>query len=414
MTRIRWNARGSSSAFSRTNNMPTPFTYSRTDLPTATPQSVAEVASVIREAATAGRAVLIRGGGTKWSLGHQPKHDAGVLCTGSLTGIVEYDPGELTFTAKAGTPLAEIEAALSANGQYLPFDPPFASAGATLGGTIAAGLSGPRRMRYGGLRDFVIGVEYVSADSLNVHSGGKVVKNAAGYDLPKLFCGSLGTLGVLTQVSFKVFPMPQAHRTLLAGLGSAPAVQSAMLAIQRSPLEVSAADAWPAGVIAEAPDLGKGYVLAVQMDGMEPSLAPRLDGLRGLLPSDTPTMLLEGDPESALWSALRDVAWVGESDAVLRLYLPPNRLADLEVRLQDFGARRVYSVAGNVGWAALPDDPVRLAPALEKLGVRASVWRGGGDGLEILPALPGAALVKRIKRALDPREMFYPGRFAVG
>ncbi len=394
--------------------MPTPFTYTRSDLPTTTPQSVAETASVIREAATAGRAVLIRGGGTKWSLGHQPKQEAVVLCTGSLTGIIEYEPGELTFTARAGTPLVEVESALAANGQYLPFDPPFASAGATLGGTIAAGLSGPRRMRYGGLRDFVIGVEFVSADGLTVHGGGKVVKNAAGYDLPKLFCGSLGTLGVLTQVSFKVFPMPQAHRTLLAGLDSAPAVQSALLAIQRSPLEVSAADAWPAGVIADIPDLGKGYVLAVQMDGVEPSLSPRLDRLRGLLPSGTPTALLEGDPESALWSALRDVAWLGESGAVLRLYLPPNRLADLDARLQEFAARRVYSIAGNAGWAVLSGDPARLAPALEKLGVRASVWRGGGDGAEILPALPGSALVKRIKRAFDPREVFYPGRFAAG
>lgn len=397
--------------------MPTPFTYSRTDLPTATPQSVAEVADVIREASAAGRAILIRGGGTKWSLGQQPKQDAMILCTGGLTGIIEYEPGELTFTARAGTPLAEIESALAANGQYLPFDPPFVSAGATLGGTVAAGLSGPRRMRYGGLRDFVIGVEYVSADGLTVHGGGKVVKNAAGYDLPKLFCGSLGTLGVLTQVSFKVFPLPQARRTLLAGLDSAAAVQTALLAIQRSPLEVSAADAWPAGVIRGIPDLGKGYALTVQIDGAEPSLAPRLAGLVKLLPSGTPTALLDGESEVALWSALRDVAWVGESDSVLRLYLSPNRLADLDVRLQDFAVRRVYSVAGNVAWSALSSDPAKLAEigmALEKLGIRASIWRGAGDGVEILPALPGAALVKRIKRAFDPRELFYPGRYAVG
>src|SRR5258706_10680398 len=158
-----------------------PFAYARPELDVVTPASAEEAADAIRSAAASKRAVLARGSGTKWRIGSQPPGDAVVLSTQGLRGILQYEPGELTFTARAGTPLADVEAALAANGQYLPFDPPFASAGATLGGTIAAGLSGPRRMRYGGLRDFVIGVEYVSAGGLTVHGGGKVVKNAAGY-----------------------------------------------------------------------------------------------------------------------------------------------------------------------------------------------------------------------------------------
>src|SRR5258708_7320796 len=223
--------------------MQSPFAFSRPDLPTVTPQSVEEAADAIREASAVKRAILVRGGGTKWSVGKQPAPgvDAVVLNTTGLRGLIEYDPGELTFTAYAGTPLTEVQSALAANGQYMPFDPPFVDYGATLGGTIAAGLSGPRRMRYGGLRDFVIGVGYLNAEGNLVRGGGKVVKNAAGYDLPKLFCGSLGTLGVLVRVSFKVFPQPQSHQTLLIGLKDAKTVQAAVLAIMRSTIKVSSA-----------------------------------------------------------------------------------------------------------------------------------------------------------------------------
>src|SRR5581483_4094672 len=123
-----------------------------------------------------------------------------------LNGIIEYEPSEFTFTALAGTPLREIMAALAERGQYLPFDPMLAAAGATLGGTVAAGLSGPGRFRFGGLRDFILGVRFVDGMGRLLRMGGKVVKNAAGFDLPKFFVGSLGRFGVLVEVTFKVFP----------------------------------------------------------------------------------------------------------------------------------------------------------------------------------------------------------------
>src|SRR5439155_368623 len=131
-----------------------------------------------------------------------------------LSGIVEYEPSEFTFTALAGTPLKAIIAALAERGQYLPFDPPLADAGATLGGTIAAGLSGPGRVRFGGLRDFILGVRFVDGEGRILRMGGKVVKNAAGFDLPKFFVGSAGRFGVLAEITFKVFPRPAATRTL--------------------------------------------------------------------------------------------------------------------------------------------------------------------------------------------------------
>src|SRR5690606_27154197 len=137
----------------------------------------------------------VRGGGTKTALS-RPADGAALLATSGLSGILEYEPGEFTFTARAGTPLSEIERALAENGQYLPFDPPLVKHGAPLGGTIAAGLSGSGRQRCGGVRDFLIGVRFVDGQGQLVRGGGKVVKNAAGFDLPKLLIGSVGRLGV--------------------------------------------------------------------------------------------------------------------------------------------------------------------------------------------------------------------------
>jgi glycolate oxidase FAD binding subunit len=394
--------------------MPSPLASTRPNDNLQIPETVDDAIVLIREAAQSGRAILTRGGGTKSSAGNNSAKDGIVLQTTKLSGIIEYDPGELTFTAKAGTPLAEIESTLSANGQYMPFDPPFAMFGATLGGTVAAGLSGPRRMRYGGLRDFVIGLQFINAAGEMVRGGGKVVKNAAGYDLPKLFCGSLGTLGLITEVSFKVFPRPQGHHTLLASLPDSKTAQQIMTAIQRSPLEVSAADLWAAGTIPDVPQLGGAYTLAVQLDGAIPSLMPRTDSLISMLPPGTPTNILDGAEESRLWENLRDLAWIGDAETVLRLYLPSNHLSELDTLLENEKAQRIFSVAGNIGWAALQGDPARLSSALEKLDARATVWRSPVPTREILPKIPGAAIVERIKRALDPQNVFYPGRYAIG
>ncbi|MBI4768870.1 MAG: FAD-binding protein, partial [Chloroflexi bacterium] len=154
------------------------------------PTTIAEVRDAVRSLPR----LLPRGGGSKPALSIPPEGVAALDLSG-LTGLLEYDPAEFTFTALAGTPLSEVLAALSANGQYLPFDPPFAARGATLGGAVAAGLSGPGRYRYGGVRDFILGVRLVDGNGDLVRGGGKVVKNAAGFDIPKLMVGSLGQLG---------------------------------------------------------------------------------------------------------------------------------------------------------------------------------------------------------------------------
>ena len=177
--------------------------------PKVSPSTVDELIDAIKS----GSKVIPRGGGTKPSL--WASDDSTTLIeTRQLSGIVEYQPSEYTITVQAGTSLKEVVQALAENGQYLPFDPPLADTGATIGGTVAAGLSGPGAYRYGPLKDFIIGVRFVDGAGNLVRGGGKVVKNAAGFDFPKLFNGSLGRMGILSEVSFKVFPEPQSYVTL--------------------------------------------------------------------------------------------------------------------------------------------------------------------------------------------------------
>lgn len=383
-----------------------PFSFAPTNLSATAPTSVAEVIEAIIHAAQNDQRALVIGGGTAWDAGHRAfandSANISLISIAKLSGILEYDSGELTITARAGTRLAEVQAELAKHGQYLPFDPPFAEAGATLGGVVAAGLTGPRRMRYGGLRDFILGIEFVNAQGQAVRGGGKVVKNAAGYDLPKLFCGSMGSLGIITEVSFKVFPKLPDHRTLLVGLKTAADARRAFHDLQASPIEISAADAWNA--VPVMPSLAA-YTVAVLIEGTTASLESRLTAARRLFPADAPSRTLEDD--AALWTMLRDLAWIGDAETVLRIYLPLSALDWLDGLLAANDARRIYSGAGNTAWAAIKGDPARLASELAKIDVRAAVWRSPLPAPDILPDDPGAAMIQRVRRAFDPAGRFY-------
>jgi glycolate oxidase FAD binding subunit len=202
--------------------------------------TIEAIQSTIRE----GGPLLARGGGTKPALS-TPANGATVLDVSGLAGVLEYEPGEFTFTALAGTRVADVQALLREQGQYLPFDPPLAERGATLGGTVAAGLSGPGRYRYGGVRDFILGVRFVDGNGELIRGGGKVVKNAAGFDLPKLMVGSLGQLGVLVELTFKVFPQPPAYTTLSLRCQTLPDAVSVLLRSYTARLDIEALDLEP-------------------------------------------------------------------------------------------------------------------------------------------------------------------------
>ena len=201
------------------------------------PQKPSEVSDIINSSDK----IQPIGGRTKTGL-FMLEESVTVLDMTGIHGIEEYEPQEFTFTAKAGTKISEVESLLSKNGHLLPFDPLLTKNGATLGGTLASGLSGPGRFHYGGVRDFILGIKFINSKGEEVSSGGKVVKNAAGFDLPKLMVGSLGVLGVLFELTLKVLPRPEEYASLVIELENLEEALQIQTKLAASPLDLSALD----------------------------------------------------------------------------------------------------------------------------------------------------------------------------
>jgi glycolate oxidase FAD binding subunit len=368
-------------------------------MPTALtrPASIAEVQIAVRAAPPRAR-ILARGRGTKPPLSTPPE-GAVALDVSGLSGIVEYEPGEFTFTALAGTPIAEIDAALAEHGQFLPFDPPLVEAGATLGGTVAAGLSGPGRYRYGGVRDFILGARYVDGAGEAVRTGGKVVKNAAGFDISKLMVGSLGALGILAELTFKVFPKPEAYATLRVPHPTLDDVLATLHRLTSSQMDFFAIDLEP------TPD---GAILEVRLGGLAAALPERLARLRGLTGGGD--ILMDVD-DAACWRAAREFAWLPEDATLVKVPVTPGRIARLESdltglpNLSGLAARR-YNAGGQVAWIACsPAALNHLNEILKSLDLSGLVVLGQ-PGHVRLGARTGQSFERRVKAALDPEARF--------
>lgn len=354
---------------------------------TVRPTSPAEIQELIRREPR----LAVRGGGSKPALSTPPA-DALLLDLSALSGLVEYDPAEYTFTAQAGTPVAEIQAVLARQGQYLPFDPPLADAGATLGGTVAAGLSGPGRVRYGGVRDFLIGVRFVDGRGELLRGGGKVVKNAAGFDYPKLLVGSLGRLGVLTEVTFKVFPEPPAYATLAVPAPDLPAALACLQKLNRSKFDINGLDFAPTG---------QGWTVWVRLGGLAAALDERIAELGRLTGGGE---RLAGDAEAEQWQNANRFAWLPADTPLVKIPLTPGRVAGLEAALPADAPRR-YSVGGNLLWLGWQQPAAALDAILAERAL--SGLRLSGDGEQPwLGKRPGGAFVERVKTALDPDNKF--------
>ena len=354
-----------------------------------TPLSVATIEAV-QEAVSTHSRLLSRGGGTKPALS-AASNGAAVLDLSGLSGVLEYDPGEFTFTALAGTKLAEVAAMLAENGQYLPFDPPFVKAGATLGGTVASGLSGSGRHRYGGVRDFILGVRFVDGAGRLVKGGGKVVKNAAGFDLPKLMVGSLGRLGVLVELSFKVFPSPKAYTTLQVAFDKFTDALAATVRLTKAPFDLEALDLQPPAT------------LLIRIGGLSEALPPRIKRLETFLERSGET--LAGEAEASFWEALREFRWGPEGASLVKVPLTPKRLLLLDEQLERAGAERRYSVAANLAWVAWPNEASELDALLSGLELSGLLLKGPPERLR-LGKITGDGLLTRIKATLDPEGRF--------
>ena len=336
----------------------------------------------------------VRSGGSKDALS-TPAAGAVSLDVRGLRGILEYNPGEYTFTALAGTSVQEVEAALAAHGQHLPFDPPLVGRGATLGGTVAAGLSGSGRYRYGGVRDFLLGIQMVDGNGQVVRGGGKVVKNAAGFELPKLMVGSLGCLGVLTELCFKVFPQPAAYGTLAAAYPTLDEAVAALMHLSAAPVDLFAVDLLPE-------DAGAGATLLLRLGGLAGVLPTRLASLRDRLGRGAP---VESAAEAELWRQARDLDWAPASQPLAKVALTPKQIPALDAQLGAAGARRRYAVGGNLAWISWPLSLPALDALLQGLSLPGLVILGAG-GPRRLGVRRGDALAARVKQVLDPAGRF--------
>ena len=382
---------------------------------------VAEIQDKVRGA----RRVRVRGGGSKPALStHCREDDALLLDLSALQGVVDYQADEYTFTARAGTPVAEVAAMLAEEGQYLPFDPPLAARGATLGGTVAAGLSGAGRYRYGGIRDFLIGIRFIDGQGQEVRGGGAVVKNAAGFDFPKLFVGSLGRLGILTELTFKVFPQPPTFATVAAAYRSLADLLSALNAVTRSAIDLHAVDFAPAE---------DGWSLWVRIGGLLATLEERAQALQAVASAGAGRPqrldLLFGEEDDQLWQQARSMAWLPDGLGLVKVPLTPQRIPSVEEAVGGYeGVARRYSVGGNLLWLGWPDagtpaagmmntggqgrppDLHSLLLGLDLQGVQL-IGRAGAQGGVDGPLLGRPvqnAFLRRIAAALDPAGKFDP------
>ena len=393
-----------------------------------------DVEDAVRWALAEGKTLEVAGRGTKRALGRPSQSDLTLDLSG-LSGVTLYEPEELVLSAQAGTPLAEIEALVESKGQQLAFEPmdygPILGQpadGGSLGGALAANLSGPRRIKAGAARDHFLGFSAVSGRAETFKSGGRVVKNVTGYDLCKLLAGSFGTLAAMTEVTIKVLPRPETEATVLVlGLDDADA-NAAMSAAMTSSCDVSAAAHLPRNMVMHFAGL---YVdqaaTAFRLEGVAPSVRHRKDALMNVL---RPFGALEpiDEPNSRkLWRSVRDAAPFWHNGSVgdwplWRISTTPARGAEFSSKLPP-GAQFFYDWAGGLIWTALPPSANAGAATIR----RAAAMTGGHATLIRAPAATRASVEvfepqqgalagvsKRVKESFDPKGVLNPGRMWAG
>ncbi len=400
---------------------------------TLKPRDAKEVEDAVRWALGEEKALEIMGQGTKRAIGRPSQTDLTLDLSG-LSGVTLYEPEELVLSAKAGTPLAEIETLLEQNNQQLAFEPMdygpvfgLEPGKGTIGGVIAANLSGPRRIKAGAARDHFLGVNAVTGRGETIKSGGRVVKNVTGYDLCKAFAGSWGTLGVMTDVTVKVLPKPETESSvLIGGLEDGQGVR-AMTAAMGSSCDVSGAVHLPDHVASWFDGVPKAQAATVlRLEGFAPSVAHRKDMLTALMKSYGEAAVLDEKVSRAFWRSVREIkpfAAAGVRERPLwRISTVPSRGHEFAAAMSP-AAQMFYDWAGGLIWLAMPfgDEPAAasIRDLLTGLGghgtlVRApAAVRAAVDVFE--PQEAGlAALSKRIKEGFDPKGVLNPGRMWAG
>ncbi len=385
------------------------------------PQSVAELAEMVRQTAAEGQAVYPVGGGTMLDYGMSPNKPGVAIDLRRLDQIIDYPARDMTITVQTGITIAKLQAVLAAEGQRLPVDVPQPEK-ATLGGAVACNVSGPRRYGFGTLRDYVIGISVVNDRGEEVKAGGRVVKNVAGYDLCKLYTGSLGTLGIIAQLTLKVRPKPEAQAMLITGC------RETDLEEVLSRLHASTTRPACIEVLGPTPRNGADFDLSVGFEDNREAVTWQVNQVQQELGPVCPPLVHEG------WKAERGFQLLGAGTrppnwpVAFKANLLPSATADFLGLVRRFRHNSVQAHAGNgIVTGHLPQD-VTLEEAADTIGrLRAKAVEAQGNLVllrcptEWKPALGvwGAprgdfALMREVKKQLDPRNLFNPGRFVDG
>ncbi len=389
---------------------------------THTPANEAAAAEIIRSATSP---LSIQGGGSKQVFGRPVSGD--IISSKGLTGITLFEPSEMVISARAGTPLAEIEAAVAAKGQMLPFEPMDFSAlfgtGAsatadqpTIGGMAACNLSGPRRIQSGAARDSILGLRLINGNGELVKTGGRVMKNVTGLDLVKINCGAFGTLAFITEVTLKLLPVPQQAVTLvIKGLNDAEAVAALSTALG-STFEVSGAAHLPSGL---GRDISR---TLMRLENFEASISYRVGELRKIFDQYSDINLLEGEASNRLWRGVRDVEFLSNppNTIIWKISCAPSKGPKIMAALQALGGRHFYDWGGGLIWLSLDmphTDAVRAAVA--QFGGHATLVRAPESvratvGVFQPLSAPLLALTKSVKASFDPRGLLNFGRMVEG
>jgi glycolate oxidase FAD binding subunit len=399
---------------------------------TVKPRDGKDAEEAVRWAIEHGKTLEVTGRGSKRAIGRPSQTDL-TLDLSALSGVTLYEPAELVLSAKAGTPLAEIEALLDDNNQQLGFEPmdygPLlggAASQGSLGGVIATNLSGPRRIKAGAARDHFLGVTAVTGRGDTIKSGGRVVKNVTGYDLCKLFAGSWGTLGAMTDITVKVLPKPETEATVLVhGLDDAQAC-AAMAAAMGSPHDVSGAAHLPDHVASWFDGLPKAEASTVlRLEGFAPSVVHRKDSLAVLMKTFGAFEILDEKTSRALWQDVRTVkpfAVSARERPLWRISVAPTRGHEIAAVITP-AAQMFYDWAGGLVWVAMPladqPDAAAVRGAVAQIGGHATLIRAPAAvraALDVFQPMPRglAALEKRVKESFDPKGVLNPGRMWAG
>jgi glycolate oxidase FAD binding subunit len=415
-------------------------TYRHSVVDTLKVRDPKDVEEVVRAAIAGEQPLEIIGHGSKRLIG-QPMATNAVLDVSALNAVTSYEPNELIITVQSGAPLADVQSLIDSRNQQFAFEPMDTSAllgvsgSGTIGGMIATGLAGPRRIKAGGARDHLLGAHAVSGFGDSFKTGGRVVKNVTGYDLCKLLTGSWGTLAVMTEVTLKVMPKPESECTLvLAGLDDLTA-NGAMTAALGSPYDVSGAAHLPgsvfgssAGVLARLGSTGRAVTL-LRLEGIAASVTDRAGSLGKAIAAFGAVETLQDDASAAVWAEVRDVAPFAASGArglwpVWRIVCPPASGGALgEALARESQGDVIYDWGGGLIWAALPPKPDAQAALVrarvEAAGGHAALIRAPDDvrrSIDVFHPQPAglAALSERIRNSFDPRTILNRGRMLRG